>query len=40
MIFVPFKGGRSHVEFDESSWDDCENGADMLLYVMLKSVNE
>lgn len=40
MIFVRYKGGHSHVEVDESSWDDCENGADVLLYVMLKSANE
>ena len=40
MIFVPSKGGRSHVEVDESNWDDCEKGAKVLLHVMLKSANE
>lgn len=40
MIFGPSKGGRSHVEVDESNWDDCEKGANVLLHVMLKSANE
>jgi beta-ureidopropionase / N-carbamoyl-L-amino-acid hydrolase len=40
MIFVPSKGGCSHVEVDESSSDDCEKGANVLLYVMLKSAND
>ncbi len=40
MIFVPSKGGRSHVEVEESSWDDCEKGANVLLQCMLKSANE
>lgn len=40
MIFVPSKGGRSHVEVDESNWDDCETGANVLLHVMLKSAND
>jgi len=40
MIFVPSKGGRSHVEVDESSSDDCEKGANVLLQDMLKSAND
>lgn len=40
MIFVPSKGGRSHVEVEESSWADCEKGANVLLQVMLQSANE
>jgi N-carbamoyl-L-amino-acid hydrolase len=40
MIFVPVKGGRSHVEVDESNWDDCEKGVNVPLHVMLKSDNE
>jgi beta-ureidopropionase / N-carbamoyl-L-amino-acid hydrolase len=40
MIFVPSKGGRSHVEVEESSWEDCEKGANVLLQCMLKSANE
>lgn len=40
MIFIPSKGGRSHVEVEESSWDDCEKGANVLLQCMLKSAYE
>ena len=40
MIFIPSKGGRSHVEVEESSWEDCEKGANVLLQCMLKSANE
>lgn len=40
MIFVPSKGGRSHVEVEESSWEDCSRGANVLLQVVLKSANE
>lgn len=40
MIFIPSKNGRSHVEVEESSWDDCEKGANVLLQCMLKSANE
>ncbi|MEH0021507.1 MAG: Zn-dependent hydrolase [Desulfobacter sp.] len=40
MIFIPSKGGRSHVEVEESSWEDCEKGANVLLQCLLKSANE
>ena len=40
MVFVPSKGGRSHVEVEESSWEDCARGADVLLKCLLKSANE
>jgi len=40
MIFVPSKNGRSHVEVEESSWEDCEKGANVLLQCMLKSAGE
>ncbi len=40
MIFVPSKGGRSHVEVEETSWEDCEKGANVLLQCLLKSANE
>lgn len=40
MIFVPVKGGRSHVEVDDSNWDDCEKGVTVPLHVMLKLDNE
>ncbi|MDJ0621550.1 MAG: M20 family metallo-hydrolase [Desulfocapsaceae bacterium] len=37
MIFIPSKGGRSHVEVEESSWEDCSKGANVLLQCILKS---
>jgi beta-ureidopropionase / N-carbamoyl-L-amino-acid hydrolase len=40
MIFIPSKGGRSHVEVEESSWDDCTKGANVLLQCIIKSANE
>jgi N-carbamoyl-L-amino-acid hydrolase len=40
MIFVPSIGGRSHVEVEETKWEDCEAGANVLLHCMLKSANE
>ena len=40
MIFVPSIGGRSHVEIENTTWEDCENGCNILLQTMLKSANE
>jgi N-carbamoyl-L-amino-acid hydrolase len=40
MIFVPSIGGRSHVEVEKTTWEDCEAGANVLLQVVLQSVNE
>jgi len=40
MIFVPSIGGRSHVEVEESRWEDCEAGANVLLHAMLSSADE
>lgn len=40
MIFVPSIGGRSHVEVERTSWEDCEAGANVLLHCMLKSAME
>jgi N-carbamoyl-L-amino-acid hydrolase len=40
MIFVPSKGGRSHVEIEESSWEDCAAGANVLFQAMVRSANE
>jgi len=40
MIFVPSIGGRSHVEVERTTWEDCAAGADVLLHSMLKSANE
>jgi len=40
MIFIPSIGGRSHVEVENSKWEDCEAGANVLLHAMLRSANE
>jgi N-carbamoyl-L-amino-acid hydrolase len=40
MIFVPSIGGRSHVEVEKTTWEDCEAGANVLLRAMLRSANE
>jgi N-carbamoyl-L-amino-acid hydrolase len=40
MIFVPSINGRSHVEVENTRWEDCEAGANVLLHCILKSANE
>ena len=40
MIFIPSVGGRSHVEVENSKWEDCEAGTNVLLHAILKSANE
>jgi N-carbamoyl-L-amino-acid hydrolase len=40
MVFVPSVGGRSHVELEETSWEDCEAGANVLLQCILASADE
>jgi len=40
MIFVPSKGGRSHVEVEETTWEDCEAGTNVLLHCLLASALE
>ncbi|MDF1564736.1 MAG: Zn-dependent hydrolase [Deltaproteobacteria bacterium] len=40
MIFVPSIDGRSHVEVEETTWEDCEAGANVLLHAVLASANE
>ena len=40
MIFVPSIGGRSHVEVENTKWEDCKAGANVLLHSILKSANE
>jgi N-carbamoyl-L-amino-acid hydrolase len=40
MVFIPSIGGRSHVEVENSRWEDCEAGANVLLHAMLRSANE
>lgn len=40
MIFVPSIGGRSHVEVENTTWEDCEAGANVLLHCVLRTANE
>lgn len=40
MIFVPSIGGRSHAEVEETSWQDCAAGTDVLLQCILKTGND
>jgi N-carbamoyl-L-amino-acid hydrolase len=40
MIFVPSIGGRSHVEVENTRWDDCTAGANVLLHAILQTANE
>jgi N-carbamoyl-L-amino-acid hydrolase len=40
MIFVPSIGGRSHVEVENTKWEDCEAGAHVLLHCILQSASE
>jgi acetylornithine deacetylase/succinyl-diaminopimelate desuccinylase-like protein len=35
MIFVPSAGGVSHQPGERTSWGDCVNGANTLLYAAL-----
>ncbi len=40
MILVPSIGGRSHVEVENTKWEDCEAGGNVLLQAILQSANE
>ena len=40
MIFVPSIGGRSHVEVEATTWEDCEAGGNVLLHCLIRSANE
>lgn len=40
MIFVPSIGGRSHVALENTKWEDCEAGANVLLHCILQSALE
>ena len=40
MIFVPSIGGRSHVEVENTTWEDCEAGANVLLRCVMQAANE
>jgi N-carbamoyl-L-amino-acid hydrolase len=39
MIFVPSIGGRSHVEVENTRWEDCEAGGNVLLHSILQSAS-
>ncbi|MBM0065618.1 Zn-dependent hydrolase [Alkalicoccobacillus gibsonii] len=36
MIFVPSAGGKSHDEDEYTSWEECENGVNLLLETVLE----
>ncbi len=40
MIFIPSIGGRSHVEVEKSTWEDCEAGTNVLFQCMVTSALE
>jgi N-carbamoyl-L-amino-acid hydrolase len=40
MIFVRSIDGRSHVEVEDTTWEDCEAGANVLLHSMLESAGD
>jgi N-carbamoyl-L-amino-acid hydrolase len=40
MIFVPSIGVRSHVEVEDTGWEHCEAGANVLLHCVLDSADE
>jgi len=40
MIFVPSIDGRSHVEVEDTPYEDCERGTNVLLHCILKTANE
>ena len=40
MCFVPSIGGRSHAEAENTRWEDCTAGADVLLHCVLSSAME
>ena len=37
MIFVPSIGGRSHVEVENTTWEHCKAGTNVLLHCILKT---
>lgn len=40
MIFVPSKGGRSHSPAEDTSWEDIEKGANVLLATLVALASE
>ncbi len=39
MIFVPSIDGRSHVECEDTPYEDCERGTNVLLHCLIKSAS-
>lgn len=40
MIFVPSQGGASHSPLEYTPWEDCVNGANVLLQAVLRYANQ
>jgi N-carbamoyl-L-amino-acid hydrolase len=40
MIFVPSQGGASHSPREFTAWEDCLNGANVLLLAALNMAKE
>ncbi|MFC0473286.1 M20/M25/M40 family metallo-hydrolase [Halalkalibacter kiskunsagensis] len=40
MLFVPSKNGKSHCEEEETTWEECEQGANMLLETLLSLLKD
>ncbi|WP_332692525.1 Zn-dependent hydrolase [Halalkalibacter lacteus] len=40
MLFVPSKNGKSHCEEEETTWEECEQGANMLLETVVAFLKE
>ena len=40
MIFVPSIGGRSHAEVENTTWQDCAAGTNVLLQCLIRTGNE
>jgi N-carbamoyl-L-amino-acid hydrolase len=40
MVFVPSIGGRSHVEVENTTWEDCEAGTNVLFQGILQTAME
>ena len=35
MVFVPSENGKSHTELEQTSWEECENGVNILLETVM-----
>ena len=36
MVFVPSENGKSHTEVEQTSWEECENGVNVLLEAVME----